>query len=161
MKEIRFDDLDSLRAQISPEFGPWGPELEVTQAMIDAFAELTGDRQWIHVDVERAKRESPFGTTIAHGFLTLGLLARLRPPGTYAIVGHGNVLNYGSDGLRFLAPIPSGRRIHARSRLADVQAKNNGSLVTSEVSVHVVDNEKPSLVYKGLILYQPAKAPSP
>jgi acyl dehydratase len=157
MNEIRFDDLEALRAQISPDFGPWGPELEVSQAMIDAFAELTGDRQWIHVDVERAKRESPFGTTIAHGFLTLGLLAKLRPPGTYAIVGYGNVLNYGSDGLRFLGAIPSGSRIHARSRLADVQPKNNGTLVTSEVSVHVVGNEKPALVYKGLILYQAPK----
>jgi acyl dehydratase len=158
MGEIRFDDIEGLRSMISEEFGPWGQEVEVTQKMIDAFADLTGDKQWIHVDVERAKREGPFGTTIAHGFLTLGLLARLRPPSGFTVGGHGGVLNYGSDGLRFLAPVPAENKIHARQRLADVRSKENGTLLVSEMSVHVVGKEKPSLIYKGMILYQPRRA---
>jgi acyl dehydratase len=157
MREIRFDDIDALKSMISEEYGPWGAEVEVTQPMIDAFAELTGDRQWIHVDVERARRDGPFGTTIAHGFLTLGLLARTRPPSGFAVVGHGSVLNYGSDGLRFLAPVPSGSSIHARQRLADVQLKKNGTILVSEMAVHVVGADKPSLLYKGMVLYQPAR----
>ncbi|MBV8559262.1 MAG: MaoC family dehydratase, partial [Acidimicrobiia bacterium] len=74
MSDIRFDDIDALNAAASEQFGPWGPPVKVTQEMVDAFAELTGDHQWIHSDIERAKRDSPFGGTIAHGFLTLSLL---------------------------------------------------------------------------------------
>jgi acyl dehydratase len=154
MEKIRFDDVEALGALVSDEFGAWSTEIEISQDMIDRFADLTGDRQWIHVDVERARRESPFKTTIAHGFLTLSLLGRVRPPDSYQIVGFKNVLNYGSDGLRFLAPVPSGSRIHARARLAGVERKKNGTLVTREVAVHVVGSDKPSLVDKGLVLYQ-------
>ena len=157
MTEIRFDDIEGLRALTAETHGPWGPELEVTQAMIDAFAELTGDKQWIHVDVERARRESPFGAPVAHGFLTLALLPRLRPPFAFTVTGHGSVANYGSDGLRFLAPVPAGSRIHARARLAAVEPKGKGTLVKSEIAVHVVGSDKPSLVYTGLILYQPRR----
>jgi acyl dehydratase len=70
VKPIRYDDLDGLRAEITGEFGPWSDPVEVTQDMIDRFAALTGDDEWINVDVERARRESPFGGPIAHGFLT-------------------------------------------------------------------------------------------
>ena len=142
---------------LGQELGPseW---LTVTQEMIDKFAEATGDHQWIHVDVERARRDGPFGTTIAHGFLTLSLLGKLRPPQPFKLVGWANVLNYGSDGLRFLAPVPSGSRIHARQRLADVQPKKNGTIIVNEMAVHVVGAEKPSLLYKGMVLYQPARA---
>lgn len=154
MAEVRFDDIPALKALVSEEYGPWSTELEISQEMINAFAELTGDRQWIHVDLERARRESPFKTTIAHGFLTLSLLGRVRPPERHQIVGYANVLNYGSDGLRFLAPVPSASRIHARGRIAAVGQKKNGTLVTREVAVHVVGNDKPSLLYKGLVLYQ-------
>jgi len=155
MREIRFDDVEALRGHITDTYGEWGSQVEVTQSMIDAFAELTGDHQWIHVDVERARREGPFGTTIAHGFLTLSLLGRLRPPEPFAIVGHRNVLNYGSDGLRFLGPVRSGSRIQARQRLADVQARKNGTLVVHEIAVHPVGADKPALVYKSMVLYQP------
>ena len=93
MESIRFDDIDKLRSKISDNFGGWGPEVEVTQDMIDKFAALTGDHQWIHVDVERAKRESPFGQTIAHGFLTLSLIPVLRPRSEFQIVGFGNATN--------------------------------------------------------------------
>src|SRR5258708_20517161 len=107
MTEYRFDDVDGLNAAASPEFGEWGPEIEVTQDMINGFAELTGDRQWIHVDVERAKKESPFGGPIAHGFLTLALVPKLNPP-TVHIVGHGNAPNYPSQALRLPPPVPPG-----------------------------------------------------
>ena len=118
MQDIRFDDIEGLRAKVSEEFGPWGPPVEVTQAMIDKFAELTGDHQWIHVDVERAKRESPFKGTIAHGFLTLSLLPVLRSGSDYKVIGYGNATNYGSDKLRFVSPVPAGSKVHARSRRA-------------------------------------------
>lgn len=154
MQEIRFDDIAALEALVGQDMGPWGPEVEVTQEMINAFAELTGDHQWIHVDIERAKKESPFGGPIAHGFLTLSLLGKLRTPRSYNVVGHVNVTNYGSDGLRFLAPVPAGSRIHSRGRLIAVQAKKTGTVVTNEVAVHVVGSERPALLYKGLVLYQ-------
>ena len=77
METIRFDDIDALNALASEEFGEFGDAVEVTQEMINGFADLTGDHQWIHVDVERCKRESPFGGPIAHGFLTLSLVPRL------------------------------------------------------------------------------------
>jgi len=155
MKEIRFDDIDALRALISDEFGPFGEPIEVTQDMINRFADLTGDRQWIHIDVERAKRESPFKQTIAHGFLTLSLLPALRNPTDYRIVGYGNATNYGADKLRFINPVPAGSSVHARSRLVDIQAKPKGIQVTQEIAVHVVGQERPALLYTMLVLYHP------
>ncbi|MBW2314792.1 MAG: MaoC family dehydratase [Deltaproteobacteria bacterium] len=157
MQEIRFDDITGLEAAVSEEFGAFGPEKTVTQEMIDRFAELTGDHQWIHVDVERAKKESPFGGPIAHGFFTLALVPALRPGRTFAVTGYASAVNYGSDGFRFLAPVPSGSAVQARSRLAAVSAKPKGTLVTTETAVHVVGNETPSLLYKGLTLYRPPK----
>jgi acyl dehydratase len=156
MQDIRFDDIEGLRAKVSEEFGPWGPPVEVTQAMIDKFAELTGDHQWIHVDVERAKRESPFKGTIAHGFLTLSLLPVLRSGSDYKVVGYGNATNYGSDKLRFVSPVPAGSKVHARSRLVAVDPKPKGTQMTSEIAVHVVGSDRPALTYTMLVLYHPA-----
>ena len=161
MEQIRFDDVEALRKKIAPEFGAWSDDFEVSQAMIDQFAELTGDRQWIHVDVERARRESPFRTTIAHGFLTLSLLPRLsagaRERASYEVVGHGSVVNYGSDKLRFLSPVPAGARVRSRSRLVEVEASDKGTRSVSEIAVHVVGIEKPALLYQMIVLYQPKK----
>jgi acyl dehydratase len=157
MATIRFDDVAGLTAEVTQEYGPWGPEVEISQSLIEAFAELSGDRQWIHVDVERARRESPFGGTIAHGFLTLSLLGRMRPPGQLEITGYGSVLNYGSDSLRFLGPVPAGSKVHARARLCGVQAKKSGTLITTEVAVHVVGSERPALVYQSIVLYLPPR----
>ena len=156
MQEIRFDDIAGLRAKISEEFGPWGEQLEVTQDMINKFAELTGDRQWIHIDVERARRESPFKTTIAHGFLTLSLLPRLRASAAeYQIAGYGNITNYGADKLRFVGPVPAGSTLHAHSRLVAVDAKPKGTQITQEIAVHVVGSDRPVLLYTMLLLYHP------
>ncbi|HEV8299028.1 MAG TPA: MaoC family dehydratase [Acidimicrobiales bacterium] len=155
--EYRFDDVDGMNAAASDEFGAWGREAEVTQEMINTFADLTGDRQWIHVDVERARKESPFGGPIAHGFLTLALIPVISPH-DIDIVGHGNAANYGSGGLRFLAPVPAGSKVHARSRLVSAEARKTGTLVTTEIAVHVVGAEKPSLLYSMQILYMPKRS---
>ena len=155
MQEIRFDDIAALNAKASDEFGPWGESIEVTQEMIDKFADLTGDHQWIHVDVERAKKESPFGGTIAHGFLTLSLLPRLRSGADYKIVGYGNATNYGADKLRFISPVPAGSKVHAHGRLVAAEAKSKGTQITQEIAVHVVGSERPALLYTMLILYHP------
>ena len=155
MEEIRFDDVERLRAKISDDFGPWGSEALVSQEMIDRFADLTGDHQWIHVDIERCKRESPFKGTIAHGFLVLSLLPGLRAGADYRIVGFGNAVNYGADKLRFVSPVPAGSLIRARTRLLHVEAKPKGTQVTQEIAVHVVGNDRPALLYTMLVLYQP------
>lgn len=157
MQEIRFDDLDGLRARVIEDYSPWGPETEVTQDMIDRFADLTGDHQWIHVDVERCKRESPFKGPIAHGFLTLSLLPKLRARTDFAIVGHGNAVNYGADKLRFLSPVPAGAKVRARSRLTSVEAKPKGTMVKQEIQVGIVGQETPALLYEMIVLYNPPR----
>ena len=156
MEEIRFDDIEALRKHVSEEFGTWGSELEVTQDMINKFADLTGDHQWIHVDVERCRKESPFKTTIAHGFLTLSLLPTLRTGANFKVGGFGNATNYGADKLRFVSPVPAGSKIRARSRLVAVDPKPKGTQVTTEIAVHVVGSDRPALLYTMLVLYHPA-----
>ena len=157
MQEIRFDDIPALEATISEEFGPWGPEVDVTQEMINQFAELTGDRQWIHVDIERAQKESPFGGPIAHGFLTLSLVPNLHARAAYQVVGYGNATNYGSDGFRFLSPVPAGSKLHAHSRTIAAEAKPKGTVLTTETAIHVVGSERPALIYKGLVMFNPLR----
>jgi acyl dehydratase len=156
VEDIRFDDLAGLKGKISDTFGEWSDPLEVTQDMINRFAELTGDHQWIHVDVERAKRESPFRGTIAHGFLTLSLLPAMRGKTTWRVVGYGNATNYGANKLRFVRPVPAGAKVHAHSRLVGIEAKPKGTQVTQEIQVNVVGDETPALIYEMVVLYHPA-----
>ena len=155
VEDIRFDDIEGLRAKISDTFGDWSEPVDVTQDMIDRFAELTGDHQWIHVDVERAKKESPFKGTIAHGFLTLSLLPAMRSKATWHAVGYGNATNYGANKLRFVAPVPAGAKIRAHSRLVGVEAKPKGTQVTQEIQVQVAGQETPALIYEMVVLYHP------
>ena len=157
MEEIRFDDIARLEGKVSDAFGGWSEPVEVSQDMINRFAELTGDRQWIHVDVERARRESPFGGTVAHGFLTLSLLPRMHGAAEWRIAGYGNATNYGANKLRFVSPVRAGAKIHARSRLVGVEAKPKGTQVTQEIHVHVVGEERPALIYEMVVLYHPAR----
>jgi acyl dehydratase len=152
MTSIRFDDIEALTAAASEEFGEWGPELTVTQEMIDQFAELTGDRQWIHVDVERAIKESPFGGPIAHGFLTLSLIPRLMST-NIVLTGQANAANYGATKLRFIAPVPAGSSVHSRSRLVEAEARPKGTLITTEIEVAVVGATKPAILYSMQTLY--------
>lgn len=154
MQEIRFDDIDAINATASEEFGEFGAPLEVTQDMINQFADVTGDQQWIHVDVERTRKESPFGGPIAHGFLTLSLLPALATGTRVRLTGQTNALNYGAESLRFLSPVPAGSKVHARSRLVRAEPKSGGTLITSEIDVRVVDAEKPALLYRMQVLYR-------
>jgi acyl dehydratase len=152
MVEVRFDDYEGLNAQIG-EFGQWSKPITVTQEMINQFAELTGDHQWIHVDVERAIKESPFGGPIAHGFLTLSLIPQLVPSDALRLVGQTGSANYGAEKLRFIAPVPAGSALHARNRLVRVEAKPRGTLLTREVEVAVVGAQQPAVLYAMQILY--------
>ena len=154
MHEIRFDDIPALRTRISDEYGPWSEALDVPQSMISAFAEMTGDRQWIHVDVERAAKESPFGITIAHGFLVLGLSAVIKNSADYVVVGHGSALNYGLERVRFIAPVPAGSRIHGRTRMVRVAEEKGGTMLTVQVAIHIVGAAKPALCFDWLLLYR-------
>lgn len=155
--EIRFDDVASLQARVGEPFSPYGEPVYVTQDAIQRFADVTGDHQWIHVDVERARRESPLKTPIAHGFLILSLLPTLRLRADLRIVGHGSALNYGADKLRFLSPVPSGAAVRARARIVQIEPKARGVLVTEEIEVAIAgrEAEKPALVYTMLVLYLP------
>jgi acyl dehydratase len=134
-----------LLAHVGRELGPseW---LTVSQEMIDKFAEATGDHQWIHVDVERARRELPGGKTIAHGYLTLSLLPRLAPT-LMTIRGRRRGLNYGSNKIRFVAPVPSGSRIRLRQRLVRAEeVADHGVRLTSEMVIEVEGAERPAMV---------------
>ena len=155
MTDIRFDDLSAINAAASEAFGEFGDSVEVTQAMISQFADLTGDHQWIHLDAERCAKESPFGVPVAHGFLTLSLLPPLmRNVPNISIVGHAAGVNFGAESLRFIAPVPVGSRIAARARVVGAVARSGGTLMTSEAAIHVVGNEKPSVLYRLQVLYR-------
>ncbi len=154
MTEIAFDNVDAINAAASDDFGQWGPEVVVDQDMVNQFAELTGDRQWIHIDVERCERESPFGGPIVHGFFTLSLLPQVMPKPDFTFTGIKNAVNYGSDGFRFLSPVPVGSTVHAKTRLVGAEAHKAGTLATTETAIHAKGNEKPALLYKGKVLYQ-------
>lgn len=122
----------------------------VDQATIDAFAQVTGDHQFIHVDPERA-RATPFGGTIAHGFLTLSLLASLTPENAIVLEGVRMGVNYGFDKVRFLAPVPAGSRIRARHRLLALENKGGGRWLTNtEVTVDIEGSDKPALIAEWL-----------
>jgi acyl dehydratase len=123
------------------------------QARIDQFADCTGDRQWIHVDVERARRESPLRSTIAHGYLVLSLLA----PALFEIVvgpaGITQALNYGLDKVRFMSPVKAGSRVRNRVKLVAVEQKGEGRhLLTTEHTMEIEDEPKPALVAVALVL---------
>ncbi len=154
MKKYAYDDVEAMQALVSDEFGAWSDSVLVDQALIDAFAELTGDDYWIHTDPERAKTESPFGTTIAHGFLSLVLLPKMRGTPSWEITGFNNMLNYGSDKLRFTGPVPVGSALRQRSRVKEVSASPKGTKMVMEQHVHVEgQDERPVLIYEMIIFY--------
>jgi len=128
--------------------------LVVTQERINAFAEATGDHQWIHVDVERARRESPWGGTIAHGYLTLSLYPMLRglvAPGASIYPGVQRAINYGLNKLRFPAPVPAGSRIRARCTLLGVEEFPGGLQVTEQYAVEIEGQAKPACVAEAIM----------
>jgi acyl dehydratase len=133
-----------LESRIGQEVGvsPW---VEVTQERIDLFAKAIDDPQWIHVDPERAK-QSPFGTTIAHGFLTLSLLTKFIES-TFSFADRKMGVNYGLNRVRFTAPLPSGSRVRARFKLLKYEPiDGNGVQVTWDVTVEREGSDKPVLI---------------
>lgn len=121
--------------------------ITVDQERINQFAECTGDKQWIHVDVERAQRESPFGTTIAHGFLTLSLLPMLQSSLGIVPSGVKAALNYGLDRVRFVTPVKVGSRIRDRVTLVAAEDKGGGrTLITTRQTVEIEGEDKPAMV---------------
>ncbi|HET7743177.1 MAG TPA: MaoC family dehydratase [Gaiellaceae bacterium] len=143
--------MSSFRELEGVELGPtsW---IEVTQQRIDAFADATDDHQWIHVDPERAAA-GPFGTTIAHGYLTLSLLVRML--GDVLPRSGGMTINYGVDRVRFPVPVPSGRRIRGRFRVASVDDAGEGERAAIEATVECDGVEKPVCVAQVVLLTVP------
>lgn len=127
--------------------------LTVDQRRIDEFAECTGDRQWIHVDVERARRESPFGGTIAHGYLTLSLAASLAIEAGVIPADAAAALNYGLDKVRFVTPVKAGARVRNRVVMLGAEAKPQGRvLLTLQNTIEIEGEARPALVAESLAL---------
>ena len=132
--------------------------LVVDQARIDQFADCTGDHQWIHVDVERAKRESPYRTPVAHGYLSLSLIGSLSQQVGVVPSDAAAGFNYGIDKARFLAPVAAGARVRLRVTVDGVDEKSNGQIVLKTKSVLEIENsDKPALIAETLALLIPAK----
>ena len=127
--------------------------IEVSQSRIDQFAETTEDRQWIHIDVERARTSSPFGTTIAHGFLTLSFLSHLASQSLKVEGDFKMGINYGLNRVRFPSPVPSGSKIRGRFTLQSVEDVSGGVQITWAVTVEVQGAAKPSLAAEWLVRY--------
>ncbi len=144
---LRIEDIESRVGQ-EIAVSPW---YQVLQERIDRFAEATEDRQWIHVDPDRA-RGSPFGSTIAHGFLTLSLLPKLAE-GALSLSNRRMGVNYGLDRVRFTAPVPVGSRIRARFTPARLEKLDGGVQVTWSVVVERESSDKPCLVAAWLVRY--------
>jgi len=141
--------LDDIRSRIGQEIGVSG-WLEMTQQRIDEFADSTEDRQFIHIDPEAAVR-TPFGTTIAHGFLSLSMLSRMAAEVMLIPDSTKMAVNYGLDRVRFIAPVKSGKRIRGRFRLDSVEEKAPGQLLFRHtVTVEIEGEEKPALTAEWL-----------
>jgi acyl dehydratase len=147
------DALADLQAQVGKEIhtSDW---LEVTQDMVNAFGEATGDMQWIHTDPERAKTESPYGGTIAHGYFTLSLYPQLRnlvDESAPVFPGVKNVINYGLNKLRFPAPVLVGSKIRARCELVSAEEVKNSIELIEKYSVEVEGQDRPACIAEAVM----------
>lgn len=144
MPIIEFDNLAQLRLLIGTEVavGEW---LEVSQQRIKLFAEATDDQQWIHVDEARAAAESPYGSTVAHGFLTLSLIPHLMAQ-TLHVHGARWSVNYGLNRVRFTAPVRAGKRIRARVTPLEIEDIPGGGQVTWKIVLEIEGSDKPACV---------------
>jgi acyl dehydratase len=153
VKDVRvFGDFDDLKSAVGSEIGvsDW---MQVTQEQIERFADATGDDQWIHVDLERAKRELPGKTTIAHGLLTLALAPEFIR-GVARIRGLKRTLNYGANRVRYLAPVPSGSRLRGRVTVADAEdVPPEGLRVTYGVTIEIEGGKRPACVAELIALH--------
>lgn len=137
------DELQSLVGGAAVASSSW---IRIEQPMIDSFAAVSGDQQWIHVDAERARREGPWGTTIAHGFLTLSLISRMAAEALSLQLGQSASINYGLNKVRFPAPVPAGSRIRGHFALAGCGARPGGVEVVWQVTVEAEGQPKPVCV---------------
>lgn len=142
-------NLDELRALSGQEVSTsdW---LEITQERINLFAEATGDHQWIHLDVERAKTESPYGATVAHGFLTLSLFSFLMKSAVAFKMPVKLTINYGLNRVRFVSAVPAGSRIRARVALQNLEDFAGGHQFTWQLTVELEGSAKPACVAEWL-----------
>jgi acyl dehydratase len=144
-----FTTVDELSGAVGEDLGPtdW---LEITQQRVDAFADATGDHQWIHVDVDRAE-VGPFGGTIAHGYLTLSLIPHFTPQ-LFDLDTPGAKLNYGVNKVRFPHPVKVGSRIRATARIADVSDVPAGRQLVTRYTVEIEGQTKPACVAETVVL---------
>jgi acyl dehydratase len=152
MAALSIQTLDALKEYVGKEIGvsEW---MAVTQERINQFAEATEDRQWIHVDRERAKRESPFGTTVAHGFLTLSLISRLAKDAIQISSGKRLTINYGLNRVRFPAPVREGSRIRGRFTLQSFQDRGEAFEAILLCSIEAEGSDKPCCVAEWVVRY--------
>jgi len=143
-----FATLDELRAAAGTHLG-WTGWMGIDQDRVDRFAEATGDHQWIHVDAERAKAESPFGGPIAHGYLTLAL-SNLFLPQLIAVPAASAGVNYGTGKVRFPAPVPVGSRVRGGAEIAAVEEIPGGLQTTITITIQVEGSDKPACVIESL-----------
>ena len=152
MSQRVIEGIEELKSLIGEEVGA-SDFVEVTQSRINDFADATEDHQWIHIDVERAKTDSPFGSTIAHGFLTLSLLPHLAAQ-AFTVSGKFKMgINYGLNRLRFISPVKSGSRVRARFTLQAVEDVAGGAQITWAVTVESEGGAKPTLAAEWLVRY--------
>ena len=152
MPQRVIEGIQELRTLQGQEVGAsdW---LEITQSRVNDFADATEDHQWIHIDVERAKTDSPFGSTIAHGFLTLSLLPHFAAQ-AFTVRGDFKMgINYGLNRLRFVSPVTVGSRVRGRFTLQSVEEVVNGAQITWTVTVEAEGKQKPALVAEWLVRY--------
>ncbi|HLM05715.1 MAG TPA: MaoC family dehydratase [Blastococcus sp.] len=148
MAATRVDGVEGVRGLVGKHLG-YSDWVTVTQEQVDQFADATGDHQWIHVDAERAARESPFGGPIAHGFLTLSLLPMLMPQ-VVEITGFRMGVNYGTDKVRFPSPVPVGSRVRAGATLDGADPIDGGIAMVLTVTVEIEGASKPAMVATSL-----------
>jgi len=144
------DGIDGLKAKVGEALGESEP-IEITQEQVNLFAEATGDHQWIHVDVERAKA-GPFGGPIAHGYLTLSLIP-VALPQILVVTGISMGVNYGANKVRFPSPVPVGSTVTMSAKLVNVEDVTGGAQVTVEVTAQVEGAPKPSMVAEVIYRY--------
>jgi len=144
MKATQFASVEDARTRMGQEIGvsDW---LLIDQERVNAFAEVTGDRQWIHVDIERAKRESPFGGPIVHGYLTLSLLAKFAQE-CIAVEGIKLAVNYGLNRVRFASPVKVGSRVRAKFVLGAVEDIPGGAQLVWQAVIEIEGGAKPACV---------------
>lgn len=144
--------IRTLKDFVGHDFGATEP-VTISQSDINGFARITGDHQWIHVDVERARAQSPFGGPVAHGFLTLSLLASAVQEAGIVPADAAGAINYGLDNVRFLAPVPAGARVTASFVLKDIEDKGpKGQLLRLSAVLNIEGSEKPAIIGDVLVL---------